>query len=375
MLMSASGTSRQVLAQFGRSVVVSDLQWAGNSRLIVALGAGGALCSIDVRTRRVVPLGPAIGGIGNGTCEQRSGPLSLGANDRFTVSDDGRRVAYVEDSPYENDNTTTQGFRIDDFAIGVVSSVGGAGHMLPEPIDASDTAPSFSPDGTQVVFARSFLTAGVASEPSLMTQSVSGGQARPLHIEGDDPVWSPNGRWIVFQYRSQQTESRNFPDGLGIVGASGGSQRTLLHMPVGVGLGVSWSPNSKSVAFFTEGRRMGIVTLAGKVTFFPLQRHVPDIGYSINGSPGNAPRWSPDGKTLTFAVMTNGREYQTRMYSIGANGRGLHPIGSGAVPARTAAMFGSSRSRTATVTDPGGRVVLQGRFRVACFLCQRCRDC
>ena len=318
MLISRSGKSRLVLAQFGRSVFVSDVQWAGNSRLIVALGDQGALCTIDIRTREVVALGPVVGGIGNGTCEQRVGPLSLGAGDRFTVSADGHRVAYVEDSPYGNRG-------MEAFAIAVVASGGGAGHTLPEPINASDTDPSFSPNGSQVVFARSLRT-GALGPPSLMTQSVIGGRARSLHVEGDDPVWSPNGRWIVFQHRSQQPGRTNLPDGLGIVSASGGSPRTLLRTPAGVGLAVSWSPDSKKIAFFTEGKRMGIATLSGRVTFFTLGRHAPDIGDSINGLPANAPRWSPDGKTLTFAVITNGPELQTRMYSIGANGRRLLPI-------------------------------------------------
>jgi Tol biopolymer transport system component len=327
MVMSASGGAGRVLAQFGRSVYVSDIRFAGNSRLVVALADQGALCTIDIHTRKVVALGPVLGGIGNGTCNDRGGPLSLGANDNFSVSANGRRVAYTGDSPYANDNKDAQGFLVDDFAIGVVSSPGVTGHMLPEPIDASDAYPSFSPDGTRVVFARSFITLGITSAPSLMVQSASGGQARPLNIQGDHPVWSPNGRWIVFQYRSTQEGHTSFPDGLGIVSASGGSPHTLLHTAVGDGLALSWSPDSQRVAFITESGQMGTVTPVGKVTYFSLDGLSPDVNYSINGFPGRPPQWSPDGKTLLFSVTVNRRNNLTRIYAIGSDGRGLHPVG------------------------------------------------
>lgn len=327
MVMSPSGSAPRVLAQFSRSVFVSDVRFAGNSHLLATLADQGALCSIDISTRRVVALGPLVGGINNGTCNQRDGPLSLGADFAFSVSADGRRVAYVEDSPYENENTTVQGFRVDDFAIGVVSSSGGAGHMLPEPIDASDAYPSFSPDGTRVVFARSFLTNRITSAPSLMVQSVNGGQARPLNIQGDRPVWSPNARWVAFQPIAHGSGHTLSPHGLEIASSSGSRAHTLLNTTVGEGLAVSWSPDSTRLAFITGTGAIGIVTLSGKVTFFSLHGLSLDLNYPIDGFPGRPPQWSPDGNTLLFAVTVNRRRNETRIYAIGANGRGLHPVG------------------------------------------------
>jgi WD40-like Beta Propeller Repeat len=230
MLVSSVGSAPRVLAQprllaqFGRSVYVSELRFAGSARLVVALGGQGALCSIDIRTRKVIPLGPPVGGVNNGTCNDRDGPLSLGANDTFTVSADGRRVAYVTDSPYENQNSA-QAFG-GDFAIGLVSSLGGPWRTLPEPINASDEWPSFSPDGSQLVFARSLLAYRTASAPSLMLQSVKGGQARPLHIQGAHPVWSPNGHWIAYQQLAYGPAAL-LPAALAIVNPDGGNSRTI----------------------------------------------------------------------------------------------------------------------------------------------------
>jgi len=323
MLVSPSGSAPQVLAQFGRSVYVSELMFAGSARLVVALGAQGALCSIDTRTRRVIPLGPPVGGVNNGTCNEREGPLSLGANDTFTVSADGRRVAYVSDSPYESQNSV-QAFG-GDFAIGLVSSSGGPWRTLPEPINASDEWPSFSPDGSQLVFARSLLAYRTASAPSLTLQSVKGGQARPLHIQGAHPVWSPNGHWIAYQQLAYGPAAL-LPATLEIVNPVGGSSRAIWTPPTHQGLAFSWSPDSTRLAFLTESGQMGIATLSRKVTFFNLNNLTPNRGESINGLPSNPPVWSPDGKTLLFSVIVNRRNNETRIYAIGSDGQGLHPV-------------------------------------------------
>jgi len=318
-LMSGAGAGRRVVVNPPRTEGAAELRWAGSRHLIVSDSPGGDLRSIDVATGKMVELGSSPYGLGVGV-------LSLGDDDAFAASANGRRIAYTRDSPYENANMTSQGFRVDDFAIGVVSSLGGAGHMLPEPTDASDAFPSFSPNGGQVVFTRSYLTNGIASAPSLMLQSVKGGQARPLNVQGDRPVWSPNGRWIAYQQTTYVAEGL-VPSKLEIVSPSGGSSHTIWSPNVHVGLGFSWSPDSTRIAFITESGQMGVATVTGKVTTFSLRGLAPDPGPSVNGFPGTPPEWSPDGKTLVFAVIVNRRHDETRIYAIGANGRGLHVVG------------------------------------------------
>jgi Tol biopolymer transport system component len=100
-----------------------------------------------------------------------------------------------------------------------------------------------------------------------------------------------------------------------------------LNTNVGEGLAVSWSPDSTRLAFITESGRLGVATLSTKVTFFSLHGLSPNRNYSINGFPGTPPEWSADGKTLLFAVTVNRRRHETRIYAIGANGRGLHAVG------------------------------------------------
>jgi Tol biopolymer transport system component len=321
-VMSRSGAGRRVVALFDRTGIAAELRWAGSRRLIVSDLPSGQLRSINTTSGKVVELGGSPGGLGSGV-----GPLSLPADDTFAASADGRRVAYTVDSPYRNANMTSQGFIPDVFAVCVVSSSGGAGHVLPQPVHASDAYPSFSPDGSQVVFARSTLSVGVATGlPSLMIQSVNGGQARPLNIEGDRPVWSPNGRWIAYQ---QLTKSAGalVPRTLEIISPSGGKPRTLLNANVDEPLVLSWAPDSHRIAFITGSGKMGTATLTGKVTILKLTGRLFVTGRSVDGVPDNPPEWSPDGKTLVFAASPSSRRSETSIYVIGADARGLRRIG------------------------------------------------
>jgi Tol biopolymer transport system component len=54
---------------------------------------------------------------------------------------------------------------------------------------ASEGAPSWSPDGTRLVFAR---------DSSIFVLKLRTGRQRLLVKQGSDPVWSPDGRTIVF---------------------------------------------------------------------------------------------------------------------------------------------------------------------------------
>lgn len=315
-VVSPSGTGRRVVASFVRAGAATELRWAGGRRLIVSTSPDGVLRSIDVAAGTSIRLGPSPGGLGSGI-----GPLDLGADDAFAVSANGRRIAYVAASPFENANRTSQGPSPDLSAIGVVGSLGGPSHLLPQPINASDASPSFAPSGTQIVLARELFTNGIGSAPTLMTQSARGGQAASLHMQGEDPVWSPDGRWIAYQQMSYTAQGL-LPSRLKIVSPGGINPHTVWTPSAHAALSISWAPNSGSIAFVTATGEIGTVTLAGKATIFRLPHHLSATGYPVN-----PPTWSPDGKTLLFAAAPGRNRTVTSVYAIGADGHGLRRIG------------------------------------------------
>jgi Tol biopolymer transport system component len=320
-VMSPSGAGRRVVASFTRTGLAAELRWMGPRRLVVSIDPNGELRSINVSTGEWLDLGGLPGGTGCGC-----GSLSLGADDNFAVAPDGRRVAFTADSPYQNQNVNAQGFLSDPLAIGVLTAAGRSSRLLAQPIDASDAYPSFSPDGTQLVFTRILLTGGSASAPSLMTQFVNGSPAQSMHIQGQRPVWSPNGRWIAYQALPYGLQGL-MPSQLEIASPSGSGRHSLWSPPQHVGLVLSWSPDSTRIAFITESGQMGVTTIAGRVTIFKLPASLFISESSVGGVPDNPPQWSPNGKSLVFTAAPASDHRDTHVYAIGADGRGLRALG------------------------------------------------
>ena len=141
--------------------------------------------------------------------------------------------------------------------------------------------------------------------------SHGGNQTRLTFNEVSDaaPTWSPNGRQIVFH--SYQDGERH-PD-IYVMDADGGNRRRLTHHP-GLDSGPDWSPDGSQIAFDSNrnadaNQRLNIFVMdtdGGNV------RQVTRMGFA------SSPYWSPDGKRILFeAVTDSGRE----VYMIDADGR------------------------------------------------------
>jgi hypothetical protein len=90
------------------------------------------------------------------------------------------------------------------------------------PPQERDLTPAFSPDGSKVVFARgSFASFGGGKD--LFVVPVAGGEPKRLTFDNTSrwPVWTPNGREIVFSSR------RGGPESLWRIPASGGTPQPV----------------------------------------------------------------------------------------------------------------------------------------------------
>jgi hypothetical protein len=120
-----------------------------------------------------------------------------------------------------------------------------------------NVAPSISPDGGKVVFAR--YTSGFSAHTlGLWTASADGSNLRRIVTKGAMPLWSPNGATIAYLGKPPRWST------LQLVSPEGGKSRTLLP---GVWSVYGWSPDGTQIALeLGRSQRLAVVNVAtGKV--------------------------------------------------------------------------------------------------------------
>ncbi len=143
---------------------------------------------------------------------------------------------------------------------------------------AINTAPSYSPDGTQVVFESD---RGGTQQIYVMNSDGSG-QNRISFGKGrySTPVWSPDGKYIAF------TRQGGGKFSIGVMEADGSNERLLTEGYHNEG--PTWAPNSRVIMFFREsggeagGPQLYSVDISGY-----NELPVPTPGFASD------PAWSP----------------------------------------------------------------------------------
>jgi WD40 repeat protein len=227
-----------------------QVNWVRPSLLVYGSDNGVFTISVGQKPKRLARMGP----------------------DPYAIDAQGDRVAT---SDYASACTSCRGpVRIFSVPSGaVVGVVGGT--------KVSNTQPSLSPDGSQVVFVRRPATD--SGRPAIWTAAADGGHLRRLERRGANPLWSPAGDQIAYYAPTLGSQSA-----LRVVSAQGGAGKTLLRNGVGVVFG--WSPDGRQIAFSDlQGRLAAVDVATGKVrTLLKLQ---PPYGLSTLA-------WSPDSQQL-----------------------------------------------------------------------------
>ena len=178
---------------------------------------------------------------------------------------DGRMVAY---------SLSDQGGNTDLYVMDLET---GAKRRLTE-APSIETAPSFSPDGSRIVF-----ESDRSGSPQLYVMPAAGGQAQRISFGSGrygTPVWSPRGDLIAF---TKQNAGRFH---IGVMRTDGSEERLLTSSFLDEG--PTWSPNGRVVMFTRETQG---------ATGAPAVHSVDVTGRNLRRVPTPAassdPSWSP----------------------------------------------------------------------------------
>jgi len=186
----------------------------------------------------------------------------------------------------------------------------------------SDPFPSFSPDGTRLLFTEwgrgvgaSGVEQSMSGNTSIVVMDAHGRHPRTVfHREGFSAfsgVWSPRGDEIALSI-GRYFRAPGAPAGqIALVKPDGSDLRIIVDDEINNGF-PSWSPDGTRLVF-KRGKDLVVMTVADrKVT--PL---VADAHYN------NFPQWSPRGDEIMF---TSDRDGNFELYTIRPDGTGLRRL-------------------------------------------------
>ncbi|HYL62393.1 MAG TPA: translocation protein TolB [Candidatus Methylomirabilis sp.] len=188
-----------------------------------------------------------------------------------------------------------------------------AGKVISFPrFPGSNSAPAWSPDGTQLMFSSS-----MHGTPDLYVSDINGAHPKRLTFSGvggaTSPTWNPKtGQSVVF------VSDRGGIPKLYMMNADG-SNVTPLDLPdKGYVIDPAWSPNGQILAFSWRRPDGNFDIYVMEPTSLQIINLTPD-----SGSRNERPSWAPDGRHIVFESTRTGTRQIWTMLADGSQARQL----------------------------------------------------
>jgi TolB protein len=176
----------------------------------------------------------------------------------------------------------------------------------------TNSAPAWSPDGTQLMFSSS-----MQGTPELYVTDSSGGKPKRLTLSGvggaTSPTWNPKtGQSVVF------VSDRGGIPKLYMMNADG-SNASILDLPdKGYVIDPAWSPNGQILAFSWRRPDGNYDVYVMEPTSLQIINLTPNAG-----ARNERPSWAPDGRHIVFESTRNG---QRQIWTMLADGSQPHQL-------------------------------------------------
>jgi Tol biopolymer transport system component len=202
--------------------------------------------------------------------------------------------------------------------IGIVRRDGTGRRLLPRLTGTQDLDPTWSPDGRRLAFIGDRFCYGCVWLYTVRRDGT--GVRRVIRQGAASPSWSVKNTLAFVNYNDSSRVPGDIPDGLYTVRPNGSRLRRVYSGGyLGPGVLPDWSPDGTMIAFLAATR-----DAPDNTEIFTVKangrgpRRLTHFGSHRGGGVG-APKWSPDGRFITFVDNYD-------LYVMRSNGRGLHRI-------------------------------------------------